>query len=409
MASPGLPPPPPTRRSGTAPPRFGAAEPAGRTRAPPHRAAPAGEEVGYRWAANYQRAEIRSLEARVQELERRLRQRTVALLAALAVGVCGGTLGDAFLAVKASLEPRAPAIRIAGAPGGTAGAVSSGAPPGPGTELGSHPEFPAALATGPLSPPEAGSSPRAEPSRVGEQPAAAAPGRPAGPAGLGRLGAEAPETKVANRPAGADPDREPRPDRVTRPAGGATAGTATPQSLPDGMRVEDGGGTSAAATPEATAGQAVGAAAHGPGGEVEGGRTEAPPQTPSVGATPAGKGAGEGSGTVTAAPPAQEAGEAAGSAPFRTSALPAAAVVPGPPVPPTPASDVAPRPAAAVPSVPLGGSARDGWTNRGTAGGSPGAEALRAALAATKRSLEGPGAAGGGDTPPFQKPGPSPR
>src|SRR4051794_28318546 len=83
------------------------------------------EEVDYRWVADYQRAEIRSLEARAQELERRLRRRTVALFGALALtGV--GAIGAASLAVTPRLEPP-PAAALRAAATSDPGAAPAGA------------------------------------------------------------------------------------------------------------------------------------------------------------------------------------------------------------------------------------------------------------------------------------------
>ena len=192
--------------NGTAAPRDGDAgrEDAGARRAAPAEPAaappPAAEEVDYRWVANYQRAEIRSLEARVQDLERRLRLRTAALLGALALAGLGAA-GGAYLALGPLVKPE-PVQATRTAPGtGPGGQLSGTADPAatarvPGAEAGPEPAAapPAPSAevreAGPLPSPEAGPPPRA-----GERPAAPAPGVPAE--------RTAPEELEAKDPAGA--------------------------------------------------------------------------------------------------------------------------------------------------------------------------------------------------------------
>jgi hypothetical protein len=86
-------------------------------------------EVDYRRLANYQRAKIRSLEARVQELERR----RIALLAVLLVGG-SGALGGALLAVTARLKPPpTEATSVTAAPGLGNGSVEKAGPAPPFT------------------------------------------------------------------------------------------------------------------------------------------------------------------------------------------------------------------------------------------------------------------------------------
>jgi hypothetical protein len=173
---------------------------------------PPRDEVDYRWVANYQRTEIRSLEARVHELERRLRRRTIALLAVLVLAGSGalgavlalagpGALDAAFLATRAYLEPpRTEAPRTATPPdpsvrpAETAGPAVSGQAPGP------------ALPPGSSTPSEP------EPSRPSEQPTTA-PGSP-GAAGLERLQTKAPEDEPETK--SAPPSEPPVPPSTYR-------------------------------------------------------------------------------------------------------------------------------------------------------------------------------------------------
>ena len=245
---------------------------AGRGNADARRADPAAdpppptEEVDYRWVADYQRAEIRSLEARIGELERRLRLRTVALSTTLALAGLG-VIGGAYLAVGPLVKPE-PAQATPTATGtGPGGRLAGTADPAakaqvPGPEPGAEPPNPPAEVreAGPLPSPEAGPPVRAESSGADERPAAPTVGDTAERTALEKLEAKDPsEAGTANGATRSDPDA----------TGGTAAGAAAPQSPPNATRDDAVG---AAAVPHA--------AAASPENEAGGRQTEAPPTTP---------------------------------------------------------------------------------------------------------------------------------
>src|SRR4051812_5521778 len=151
--------------NGTAAPRDGDAgrEDAGTRRAVPAEPAappPVAEEVDYRWVANYQRAEIRFHEARVQDLERRLRLRTAALLGALALAGLGAA-GGAYLALGPLVKPE-PVQATRTAPGTGPGGQLSGT-----TDPAATARVPGAGAGPEPAPPPPGPSPRGGGARGG--------------------------------------------------------------------------------------------------------------------------------------------------------------------------------------------------------------------------------------------------
>ena len=348
---------------------------------------PSTEEVDYRWVADYQRAEIRSLEARLGELERRLRLRTVALSTTLALAGLG-VIGGAYLAVGPLVKPE-PAQATPTATGtGSGGRLAGTADPAaeaqvPGLEPGAEPPNPPAEVreAGPLPSPEAGPPVRAESSGADERPAAPTVGDTAERTALEKLEAKDPtEAGTANGATRSDPDA----------TGGTAAGAAAPQSPPNATRDDAVG---AAAVPHA--------AAASPENEAGGRQTEAPPTTPP------GQGGGEGSGAATAAaPPTSQGGggDAEGGA-SGAATPPSTAVGTGPA---GPAGNAAVRRTATAPPVPVaaprGPAARAGRPDRGAGGGNAAAEALRSASGATRRSLGGPGDGAGEGATPSQEP-----
>ena len=400
-ASPGL--PPPTGRSGTGPPPLGTATPGGRTRAPaapprpnppprrPRRRGgrlplggelpasrdqvPRGEGAGPR--ATAQAAHGGAPRRPGAGRPRRGRGRLPGPRATREARACAG---DAYGAGHgpgwAALRDGRPRRDGAGARGGgRAGARRRASGSFRGGARG-----------------RAASLPRSRPATPGGRAACApAPGVPAERTAPGELEAKDPaEAGAANGTTGSDPGG------MARPAGDTATGTAAPQPPPDGARV-NGGEPGTAAAPQATT--------VSPRDEAG-----APPSAPPSGPTPVGRGGEEGSGATTAAPPpSREGGGAAEGGTSGPPTPPSTAAEAGPSVPPPPTGDATSRRPAAAPPVPAapprGAAGRAGQADRGNAA----AEALRAALAATRRSLEGPGAAAGGGAPSSGGTGPGPR